>query len=143
MPIEYDERGHDGRVIALLLEEIHCTPVPEMTMLRLRDNRLLAIEQICTADPSDARTLDEWAAFAGASARTLERLFQRETGMSLRCWREQFRAQASIVRLMEGHSVMTLAGEFGYETPSAFTAMFRRVMGITPRIFLADSRAIL
>jgi AraC-like DNA-binding protein/mannose-6-phosphate isomerase-like protein (cupin superfamily) len=141
MPIEYDERGHDGRLIALLLEEIRWTPVPEMMMPRLRDNRLLAIEQTFAVNPSDGRTLEQWAALAGASARTLARLFQRETGMSFRSWREQFRAQASISRLMEGDSVTTLAGELGYETPSAFTAMFRRVMGVTPSRFLADSRA--
>jgi AraC-like DNA-binding protein len=138
MPVEYDETGHDGRVIALLLEEIRWTRVPEMMMPRLRDARLLAIEQTFAANPSDVRTLEQWA---GASARTLERLFQRETGMSFRSWREQFRAQASISRLIAGDSVTALAGELGYETPSAFTAMFRRVMGVTPSRFLADSRA--
>jgi len=141
MPVEYDETGHDGRVIALLLEEIRWTRVPEMMMPRLRDARLLAIEQTFAANPSDVRTLEQRAALAGASARTLERLFQRETGMSFRSWREQFRAQASISRLIAGDSVTALAGELGYETPSAFTAMFRRVMGVTPSRFLADSRA--
>ncbi len=140
MPIEYDEQGHDGRVIALLLEEICWAPSREIIVPQLRDLRLLAIEKVLASDPGDTRTLEEWAAFAGASARTLARLFLRDAGMSFRSWREQFRAQASVPRLMEGDSVTTLAGEFGYETPGAFTAMFRRVMGTTPSQYLANVR---
>ncbi len=141
LPIEYDEQGYDGRVIALLLEEIRWSPAREIMVPRLRDLRLLAIEQALASDPGDARTLEEWAVLAGASARTLARLFLREAGMSFRSWREQFRAQASVSRLMEGHSVTTLSGEFGYETPGAFTAMFRRVMGVTPSQYLANARS--
>ncbi len=55
MPIEYDERGHGGRVIALLLEEICWTPAQEITVPRLRDFRLLTIERALTSDPGDAR----------------------------------------------------------------------------------------
>ncbi len=143
MPVEYDEQGHDGRIIALLLEEISWTPTREIMVPRLRDLRLLAIEQALASDPGDARTLEEWAVFAGASARTLARLFLRDAGMSFRSWREQFRAQASVLRLMEGDSVTTLSGAFGYETPGAFTAMFRRVMGITPSQYLANARSSL
>ena len=143
MPVDYDEQGRDGRIVALLLEEIRWTPAREIMMPRLQDLRLLTIEQALASDPGDARTLEEWAALAGASARTLARLFLRDAGMSFRSWREQFRAQASVLRLMEGDSVTTLSGELGYETPGAFTAMFRRVMGITPTQYLADARSSL
>jgi AraC-like DNA-binding protein len=139
LPGEYDEEGHSGRIIALLLEEICWSPIVEIVMPLLRDHRLLAIEQAFASDPGNTRTLNAWATLAGASARTLARLFQKETGMSFHHWRDQFRVQASIARLIEGTPVTTLAYEFGYETPSAFTAMFRRVMGMTPSQYLGKA----
>lgn len=139
MPIEYDEQGPDGRIIALLLDEIQWSRVHVLAMPRLQDARLLIIERALSADPGDTRTIEEWADLAGASPRTLARLFLREVGMSFRSWREQFRALSALSRLMNGGSITTLASELGYETPSAFTAMFRRVMGMTPSQFLSES----
>lgn len=139
LPAEYDEEGRDGRIMALLLQEIDWTPVGALTMPQLRDSRLLAVERAFTANPGDMRTLEEWAVLAGASPRNLARLFRKEAGMSFRCWREQFRALTAAPRLIAGESVTVLAGQFGYETPGAFAAMFRRVMGMTPSQFISDS----
>jgi AraC-like DNA-binding protein len=38
----------------------------------------------------------------------------------------------ALVRLAQGHSVLRVALDLGYGSHSAFTAMFRRVMGISP-----------
>jgi AraC-like DNA-binding protein/quercetin dioxygenase-like cupin family protein len=139
IPQEYDEQGRDGRLMALLLDEIDWTPAREVTMPRFRDARLTAIEEAFVANPGDRRTIDEWAAFAGASTRNLARLFEREGGMTFRQWREQFRALAAIPRLVNGESITILASEFGYETPGAFTAMFRRVIGMPPSQYMAEA----
>ncbi len=139
MPVEYDENGHDGRIVALLLDEIQWTPLHPPQMPALRDTRLLAIERALAANPADTRTLEEWANLAGASTRTLARLFREEAGISFRSWREQFRAFTAISSLMEGTPVTALAGDFGYETPGAFTAMFKRVFGVTPSQYLAET----
>ncbi len=139
MPIEYDESGHEGKVVALLLGEIQWTSPHYPAMPTLRDSRLLVVERALAADPGDTRTLDEWANLAGASSRTLGRLFVQETGMSFRCWREQFRALTAISRLMEGVPITALASDCGYETPGAFTAMFKRVMGVTPSQLLSET----
>jgi AraC-like DNA-binding protein len=139
MPVEYDEQGHDGRIIALLLDEIQWSRIQVPAMPRLQDSRLLAIERAFAANPGDTRSIEEWAELAGASPRTLARLFLREAGMSFRSWREQFRALTAISQLMNGDAITTLASEFGYETAGAFTAMFRRVMGMTPSQFLSEA----
>ncbi len=139
MPIEYDEQGHDGRIVALLLDEIQWSRIQVPTMPRLQDFRLVTIERALSADPGDTRTIEDWAELAGASPRTLARLFLREANMSFRSWREQFRAQTAISRLMSGGSITALANELGYETAGAFTAMFRRVMGMTPSRFLSEA----
>lgn len=139
MPVEYDEDGHDGQVVALLLGEIDWSPVHALVMPALRDKRLLAVEQALTVDPGDSRTLDAWAFIAAASPRTLARLFLRETGMSFRCWRDQLRALSALPHLARGVQITNVAAKLGYETPSAFAAMFKRVMGVTPSQYLAES----
>jgi AraC-like DNA-binding protein len=105
--------------------------------------------------PSDARaarvaaTLQEnlngagslaWACKqAGASKRTIERLFQRETGMSLGKWREQLRLMRSLQLLAAGEKISHAAQEAGYSTPSAFIAMFRKALGTTPRKYFENN----
>jgi AraC-like DNA-binding protein len=140
MPIEYDEAGRDGRVISLLWEELNWSPIDSFSLPPVSDSRLLQIEEQLSANPGDNRTLQKWAASIGAAPRTLTRLLLRETGMSFRTWREQVRAFYSLPRLLEGTPVTVLAMEVGYETPSAFTAMFRRVMGTTPSEYLGEVR---
>ncbi len=139
--MDYDEDGHDGRVIALLMEEINWGQARSVTLPALRDSRLLSIEQELSAKPGDSRTLEQWAAFVGAAPRTLTRLLLRETGMSFRSWRDQVRTLAALPRLLEGVQVTILAIEFGYETPGAFAAMFKRVMGITPSQYIQSCRS--
>jgi AraC-like DNA-binding protein len=139
MPVEYDEDGRDGKIVSLLLQEIDWSPAHAVVMPVLRDQRLLAVERTLLSDPGDTRTLEAWAAVAAASPRTLARLFLKETGMSFRCWRDQFRALTALPHLARGMQITSLAAKFGYETPSAFAAMFKRVMGVAPSQYLATA----
>lgn len=68
----------------------------------------------------------------GASGRTLARLFRREIGMTFGAWRQQARLIEALARLGTGEPVTHVALDLGYESPSAFTAMFRRSLGVTP-----------
>jgi AraC-like DNA-binding protein len=75
---------------------------------------------------------------AGASKRTIERLFQQETHLSLGKWRQQLRLMRSLQLLAAGEKIVHAALEAGYSTPSAFIAMFKKVLGTTPRRYFAD-----
>ncbi|MHA6848820.1 helix-turn-helix domain-containing protein [Ralstonia syzygii] len=87
--------------------------------------------------PADERSLHDWANAVGASSRTLVRLFQAAFGLSFRDWRQQMRLLAAIPLLAAGTPITKVAGDAGYDTPSAFSLMFRRVMGMTPRQYLS------
>lgn len=78
------------------------------------------------------RTLQEWASELKHDPRTLHRLFVQEFGMPFVQWRQQARLMAALEWLADGRPVMDVALDLGYQTQSAFTAMFRRNMGITP-----------
>ena len=67
-----------------------------------------------------------------ASRRTLERLFRAETGLSIGQYRERARLLAALPRLASGEPVARVAADVGYATPSAFGAMFKRVLGVSP-----------
>ena len=52
-------------------------------------------------------------------------------------WKQQARLLESVRRLAGGTPVTRVALDLGYESPSAFSTMFRRSLGIAPRAFIA------
>ncbi|WP_291328166.1 helix-turn-helix domain-containing protein [Desulfovibrio sp. UCD-KL4C] len=136
IPIDYDREGRDGLLMNLINEEMDWAE-PEMFSLSWpSDSRLLYICTRLKQHPDDCRTLEEWGNEVGVSNRTLSRIFRQETGISFSEWRQQARILAALPMLLSGMSVLETALAVGYETPSAFSAMFRRLIGKTPREFL-------
>jgi AraC-like DNA-binding protein len=79
---------------------------------------------------------DEAVRESGASMRTLERIFMAQTGLSLGRWRRQRLLMTAVSRIADGESIKGAAAELGYASASAFVAMFRREMGVSPARFL-------
>ena len=78
----WDEDGPVRHVVALALHEIGHAGTRPISVPTCNDARLRRVTEALLADPADPRGLDAFAELAGASARTLARLFRRETGMS-------------------------------------------------------------
>jgi AraC-like DNA-binding protein len=102
-----------------------------------RSQRLRAIAEQLLAEPSDGRELDTWARMAAQSRRSFTRHFEDETGLSFFEWRRRVIAQHAIDRLASGESVSSVALALGYQSVSAFIAMFKRLHGVSPAKFLA------
>ena len=137
-----DDDGPEARIVAVLADEIEAAPHAPLHLPMPRDARARRVAAALRANPGDARRLEDWARDAGASARTLERLFVRETSLGFGAWRQQARLLRGLERLASGESVTSVALELGYQTPSAFVAMFRRALGATPgRYFRRDLAA--
>jgi AraC-like DNA-binding protein len=118
---------------SLILDEIRAATVAPLHLPEPTDPRLVPITSALRDQPGDGRTLAAWARQAGASTRTLSRLFLAQTGMTFRQWQRQARLLAALVRLAEGAQVTTVALDLGYDSPSAFISAFRRALGRTPR----------
>jgi AraC-like DNA-binding protein len=73
----------------------------------------------------------------GTSKRTAERLFKAETGLSLGQWIRRRKLLESLERLAAGETISSVAFTLGYNTPSAFIAMFKRELGSPPGEYLA------
>jgi len=122
-------------MIELILDEIRALKVVPMHIAMPTDARLLRICRGLLQNPADNRTSAQWGNTVGASSRTLERLFFRETGVTFRAWRQQARLLAALNRLAAADPISVIALDMGYQSPSAFTAMFRRILGCPPRHF--------
>jgi AraC-like DNA-binding protein len=98
-------------------------------------SRALRVAGILFADPSDRRPLTQICKAAGASRRTVERLFQENVGMTFGKWRQQLRLMQAMRLLAEGARVTHAALESDYSTPSAFINMFKKTLGTTPALY--------
>ncbi|MBV6324972.1 AraC family transcriptional regulator [Duganella violaceipulchra] len=140
-PIEYPLPGRGEHLAMLILSELAAAETVPIAIPWPRDRRLLAVCEAIVDDPGSPRTIEDWAAEAGASARTLIRLFPKETGLHYRQWVQQVHLAEAFGRLARGDSVGEIAAALGYASPSAFSAMFRRILGKTPQHYLNSWRA--
>ncbi|AXE32588.1 AraC family transcriptional regulator [Chromobacterium phragmitis] len=127
--------SRDAHLLQLLLDEIRLAQAQPPQWRAPRDGRLRKVCQRLLRDPGDDRTLAAWGQWAGASPRTLSRLFLAEFGMSFSKWRQQARIFAAIPRLEQGEAVARVSADLGYLSISAFTAAFRRLTGRPPGAF--------
>ncbi len=130
--------SEQAHIAAVIFDEIRNLPRERLGLPMPRDGRLLRITTAIADDPADSRRLEEWAAWAGISTRTLTRRFVDETGFSFSEWRQQARLMRALELLAIGTPVTTVALDLGYETVSAFIAMFRRAFGVTPTGYFGD-----
>ena len=128
-------------VQTLLVEEILELRERPLGLPFPSDRRLVALCRDFLAAPSPNARLDDWAEKLAMSRRTFTRFFRQETGISFVTWRQQASVFACLPRLAEGMAVTEIALEAGYESAAAFTTMFRRVLGTTPRSYVASGRS--
>lgn len=140
-PKLYDEKGEQGRLIRVLIEQIGAMQESAIHLPCPVDGKLQQITDQIQHDPADSRTLDDWAARVGSSSRTLARKFRLETGMTFGEWRQQARLLSAMIMLAEQKPVSLIAEELGYISQSAFIAMFKKATGKTPARYFSDQDA--
>lgn len=99
------------------------------------DNPLIAsILERFENNPADNMSMSEVASRLGITMRTLNRKCQELLGMPLSEWRQRMRVVEAIRLLEKGEKVEVVAFEMGYNSASAFIAMFHRQTGLTPKL---------
>ncbi|SHN04180.1 AraC-type DNA-binding protein [Duganella sacchari] len=139
-PIEYAIPGRGEYLAMLILSELAAAETVPIAIPWPRDRRLVAICSAIMDDPGSSRNIEQWADEVGASARTLIRLFPKETGLHYRQWVQQVHLAEAFNRLAHGQSIGEIATALGYASPSAFSVMFRRILGKTPQHYLTEWR---
>jgi AraC-like DNA-binding protein len=130
--------SHRSQLIcSLILDELPHLATRPIRVPLPRDKRLKGLCDSLLADPGASYTLDEWAQRAGASERTLARLFEKELGMTFGQWRQQVRLAHAAPMIASGMPLAQVADALGYASQSAFTAMFRKTFGCPPTAFFS------
>jgi AraC-like DNA-binding protein len=98
--------------------------------------KILQAVQGLLKNPTLSKDLNELSQTAGMSRRSFTRHFRRETGLTFTHWKRAVIAHYAMERIACGDKVSSVAFEVGYDSVSAFIAMFRRKYGVAPRAFL-------
>jgi len=129
--LDADDPAH-GRLEELLVDLLAAAETAPLVLPLPADPRARAFAERLMAEPGATAPLAELARGAGASLRTLQRMFLAQTGLSLEAWRGRVRMQQAVVSLSAGAPVTQVALDAGYGGSSAFIAAFRRAFGVTP-----------
>ena len=135
----FAEIARERCLAALVQDELRrANPVPLGVGLP-SDKRLLALCEAVLDNPARHATLQGWAAEAGASVRTVARLFRQELGTTFAAWRQQVLLAKALSMAARKRPMAHIAAELGYASASAFSAMVRRSVGVPPSRFFAAS----
>lgn len=125
------EAAHE-RLAGVVIDQMAGTAALPLSLPLPRDPRAMRLAERLREDPSCDLELDDLARAAGASARTIQRLFLAETGLRFIEWRQRLRLLHGASLLGAGVSVTQAGLDAGYAGTSAFIAAFRKQFGVTP-----------
>jgi AraC-like DNA-binding protein len=121
------------RLTGVLFDELQELTAVPLQLPMPRETRAARFAALAADDPSGKLPLPKMLRKCAASRRTMERIFLAETSMSLGQWLRRQNLLHALRRLAGGESVNAIALELGYNSPSAFIAMFKRELGQTPK----------
>lgn len=122
-------QAHLIRVILDQLQQVQMIPLQLPSPEDLRARR---VAEILMSDPVAEHDIGEICKSAGGSRRTIERLFLKETGISLGKWRQQSKLLHALQLMGAKEKISAAATGAGYSTASAFISSFRNALGTTP-----------
>jgi AraC-like DNA-binding protein len=135
-PRDYDEQAADGRLIDVMLDQIAASRALPLTLPIPASAALRAIAMQIMDRPVEAPDIQLLARSLHMSARTLQRQFKSETGVSLRSFRRQAKLLKALELLSGRTPVSRISDLLGFGEPSAFISMFRAAYGVSPGRYL-------
>lgn len=139
LPVDYDPDSRAGALMTLIQHEMQQLQSLPLALIMPAHDKLSRLAQAFLQTPSAHAVIDDWAASLGISRRSFTRLFRAQTGLSFAAWRQQACLFAALPRLIAGEAVTAIAIDLGYDNPAAFTAMFKRSLGLSPRNYLKQN----
>ena len=128
----YAPGSRDERIYELILDEIRGMAVLPFGLPEPQSEALRRLCQKVREAPGELWSSAEAAKESSMSERTLNRHFQQQTSLTWSEWVRRAKLMEALVRLAQGQSVLRVALDLGYGSHSAFSAMFRRVIGVAP-----------
>lgn len=138
LPIESLSDERNQLFARVMLDELVTMPVNGLHLPVSNHPRLRALAERLLDTPDDRGTLGIWANRMAMSKRSFERFVLKETGMTFGRWRQQLQLLVAIRLLATGLSVQQVAYALGYDSPTAFITMFKKILGQTPGRYLHE-----
>lgn len=92
------------------------------------------VKDLVASQPEAPHTLASIGAALHYSPYHLARLFRRQTGMTISCYRTQLRVRLAALRVIDGGAPLAaVATDLGFASHSHLTTAFSRVLGLPPR----------
>ncbi|WP_313311084.1 helix-turn-helix transcriptional regulator [Pulveribacter sp.] len=135
-PLPPEQLRRERHLSALILDELRRAASVPLGIDLPSDKRLRQLCEAVLADPTRHETLAHWARGTGASPRTVARLFRQELSSTFTQWRQQVILAQALALAARRRPINQIAAELGYNSPSAFSAMVRRAVGMSPGRFL-------
>jgi AraC-like DNA-binding protein len=129
---EYVIGSRDDLVMSLLMAELARAPTVPLAVPFPQSPEIAGRCRAFLDQPTPHDTIDQWSSELGMGRRAFTRAFRKETGLSFGTWRQQACLLVALPRLAAGEAVTTIALDLGYDSPAAFTTMFKRLIGVPP-----------
>lgn len=134
-----DNAAREGALGVLILDELRRARSLQLGLPLPREGRLRRVCEAMLEQPMRHAGIEGWAAEAATSARTLSRWFADELGTSYGQWRQQMLLAKALALAARKRPMRLIAAELGYASPSAFSAMVTRAVGMPPSRFFAEA----
>ena len=131
------QHDREACLSALILDELRRAAPVRLGVDLPRDKRLRQLCEAVLDEPTRWNSLADWAHHAGASPRTVARLFRSELGTTFQQWRQQVLLAHALALSARKLPMAIIAAELGYASASAFTAMVKRTLGAPPTHFFS------
>ena len=118
---------------ALFLEELSLQPQLALHLPWPAEARMAEICRLLVITPADDRGIEAWADSLAISAKTFQRHFTQQTGITFGQWKQRLRLLSSIPLLLAGNSIIHAAFESGYESHSAYSVAFKNCLAFRLR----------
>jgi|SRR5690349_23525353 AraC-like DNA-binding protein len=125
----------EAALATLLVGELTDVGPPPLAVPEPASALARRVAELLTAGTTVARA----AAAVGVGRRTVERVFQAETGLPVGRWRQYRLLLRGLEEVAGGATVQDASVVAGYRTPSAYVAAFRAAFGTTPARFLTPT----
>lgn len=122
----------------LIVANLHSAMRVPMRLAIPEDRRAAAVAAAAMAEPVNNRSFKALCEDAGASTRTIQRLFLRQVGSNFETWRRQARLMKAIEHLVGGRSVKETSWRVGYQNTGALVTLFRNTLGQTPKAWISS-----
>ena len=128
----------ERRIVEIIVDLLKVVESIPLQLPQPADARAKRVADAMIASPGEQRSLEKLCRNCGASKRTVQRLFLEETKLTFNKWRQQLRLLHGLQALAAGEKVTAAALDAGYNSTSAFIAMFRKQLGTTPARYLRN-----